>query len=140
MKLSAEQYADLLSSFEECDTRRFDNRKAARVELKARIKIIPMIDGEPREPVHVMTCDFSARGISFIHGSEMRPGQQFITELPRKSGGTAELLCVVKRCKELGSDSFRIAAEFDCAVSSSTRTDPAQDARDVQRIRESMLG
>ena len=63
-------------------------------------------------------------------------GQQFLTQLPGKAGGSVWFLCTVMHCRAVNDKLFRIGAEFTCTVQP-----PADDAgaQQVDRIRQSML-
>ncbi|HMB96777.1 MAG TPA: PilZ domain-containing protein [Tepidisphaeraceae bacterium] len=140
MKLSAEQFAELAATFNaKASPTEHDRRRAARMELQANIKITPIHSGNRLSAMHVIVSDFSARGIAFLHATPMPLGQQFITELPRKSGGVVELLCTVAHCSIIGHNAYRVGAEFTCALQTDPKHIPANDPRELQRIKESML-
>jgi hypothetical protein len=140
MKLSAEQFAELAASFNaKASTTEHDRRRAARMELQANIKIMPVLGEGRLGAIHVMVSDFSARGIAFLHTSAMTQGQQFVAELPRTSGGTIELLCTVMHCGTIGHNAYRVGAEFTCSLQNDPKHIPSDDANELKRIRESML-
>jgi hypothetical protein len=140
MKLSAEQFAELAASFNaKASPTEHDRRRAARMELQANIKITPVQSGKRLGAMHVMVCDFSARGIAFIHTVAMTAGHQFVAELPRSGGGAIELLCTVAHCAEAGHNAYRIGAEFTCSLQTNPKHTPNEDADELKRIRESML-
>jgi hypothetical protein len=137
MKLSAEQYAELLSSFYSRTSHENANkRRAPRMALQARITIVPLVGNEPQHAVDVTTCDFSARGIAFLSNKPMRIGDQFITELPRRTGGRVNLLCEVVRSEATG-DFHRIGANFICNAEPQPTT--PNDENELKRIRDAML-
>jgi hypothetical protein len=139
MKLSAEQYAELLSSFYSGTTpEQTNNRRAPRMALQARLTIVPLIGDQPQQPIAVTTCDFSARGLAFLNEKPMRRGEQFITELPRRTGGRVRLLCEVVRSEPTGTQEFhRIGANFICNVE--PQPIGMDHERELKRIRETML-
>ncbi|HEY1629068.1 MAG TPA: PilZ domain-containing protein [Tepidisphaeraceae bacterium] len=140
MKLSAEQFAELAASFNaKASTTEHERRRAQRMELQANIKITPVQAGTRLNATHVMVCDFSARGIAFLHTTAMTPGQQFVAELPRNGGGVVELLCTIMHCTDVGTNAFRIGAEFTCTLQTEPRHIPHDDAKELKRIRESLL-
>ena len=139
MKLSAEHFAELAASFQGRETTKHDQRRASRLEIRAKVKIIPVISGQWLDPVEVLVCDFSARGISFLFSSDMEHGRQFVTELPRKAGGSVLILCTVMHARSVGTNTFRVGAEFTCPAHPPAKAQPADDSREMQRIRESML-
>ncbi len=139
MKLSAEQFAELAASFNgQASTTRHERRRAARLELQTQVKVTPHLAGAHKAPIYVAVCDFSARGISFLYPAAMTVGQQFVTELPRKTGGFVELLCTALHSRLVSKSLFRIGAEFTCTVSGGWRPDGG-DNQEMNRISRSML-
>src|SRR4051812_7118864 len=113
MKLTAEQFAELAATFDAKQGRtKHERRRASRMDLQARIKILPVTSGKRLEPLTVTICDFSARGISFIDQTPMEMGQQFVLELPRREGAPVTLLCTVMHIKHVGPEIHRMGAEF----------------------------
>jgi len=140
MKLSAEQFAELASTFNGvASSGKFDRRRANRMDLNARIKITPIASGQRMEEMNVMACDFSARGVAFLNNTALPAGAQFITELPRRSGGTVQFLCTIMHSEAVGGSMFRIGSEFTCTLQPAPQTSAADDQREMKRIRESML-
>jgi hypothetical protein len=140
MKLSAEQYAQLAASFEGGEPAIPDRRRAARLDIQARVKITPIVSGQRQAPMTVIVSNFSPRGLSLMHPTGMAPGEQFITELPRKEGGIVELLCTVAHCVPVNGESFKVGAEFTCTVRPMIPGNESDDQLQMKRIRESMLG
>jgi hypothetical protein len=140
MKLSAEQFAELAATFNAKESpTEHDRRRAARMDLQARIKIMPIYSGARLNAMYVMVSDFSARGIAFLHSAQMTAGQQFITELPRKGGGNVELLCTVMHCDPMGHNAFTVGAEFTCALPANAKHHAGRDDIEMTRIRKSLL-
>ena len=143
MKLSAEQFAELASSFNtQPKEQQHEKRRAPRTDLQASVRITPVVSGRQLAPISVIISDFSARGIAFVESSPMEAGQQFVLELPRREGGNVSLLCTVMHVKPCGRNAYRIVAEFTCGVQPSSQSNSAHekpDAAEVKRIRESML-
>ena len=109
------------------------------MDLQARIKITPIASGQRMEAMNVMACDFSTRGVAFLHNVALPAGGQFITELPRRSGGSVQFLCTIMHSESVGGDMFRIGSEFTCTLQPAPRTSAADDQREMKRIRDSML-
>lgn len=110
------------------------------MDLRAKIRMTPIISGQRQQATDVMACDFSARGIAFLHPAAVASGTQYITHLPRRSGGIVELLCTVIHCEQLSGSMFRIGAEFTCTIQQHQgKVDLAAEGRETRRIRESML-
>jgi c-di-GMP-binding flagellar brake protein YcgR len=143
MRLSAEQFAELAASFDARQpVRTHERRRAARLELHARLTIVPISDEQPQDPVKVAVCDFSARGIAILYHAQMVCGQQFVAHMPRKDGvGCVSLLCTVRHCHSSGPDYYRVGAEFTCVLPTGqlSHADPLETAQQMKRIRESML-
>jgi PilZ domain-containing protein len=138
MKLSAEQFAELASSFGARESaRKHDQRRSVRMELHARVKITPTDAAGPRKTIEVAVCDFSARGISFLNEAPMHAGQQFILQLPRKAGGSVWFLCTTMHCRMVNESLFRVGSEFTCTVQPPPASDDAE--AQIERIRQSML-
>lgn len=139
MKLSAEQFSDLLSTFYAADQSHRNQRRASRVALQARIQVIPIVEGLRLPSLSVSTCDFSARGLSFMHEKPFTPGDQIVVVLPRKSGGSVELLSEVVRSARTRSELCRVGVEFTCAINGTSHVQ-TESPDEVARIRASMLG
>ena len=140
MKLSAEQFAELASTFSaQGSPVRHDRRRANRMDLRAKVRMTPIVSGQRLASSDVMACDFSARGIAFLLPNQLQSGVQFITHLPRRSGGIVELLCTVMHCEQLKGNLYRIGAEFTCTIQQQDRLDQHSEHVERERIRESML-
>jgi hypothetical protein len=143
MKLSAEQFAELASSFGAVESaQKHERRRATRMELHARVTISTIVESKRSDSLQVAICDFSARGISFLHPKPMTAGQQFVTQLPRQAGGNVHLLCTVKHCRPVGDDGklFRVGAEFTCTINAPLGSpDDSAIEQQISRIRDSML-
>lgn len=138
MKLSAETFAELAASFNATvSPTQHERRRAARMDLAARIRIRPAISDQKLESMHVTVSNFSARGLSFVHNTKMESGRQFITELPRNGGGSVELLCTVVHSVQMGVNTYRIGAEFTCVLPAASRQQDDQD--EMKRISKSMM-
>jgi hypothetical protein len=143
MRLSAEQFAELTASFSGQQSSRHERRRAARMELQAKMKITPIVAGKRGVSSFAALCDFSARGLCILQSEAMESGQQFITEMPRKSGGNIELLCTAMHSRSITPSLYRIGAEFTCTLSTA-QSFPSSAAKpdsndEMSRIRDSML-
>jgi hypothetical protein len=140
MKLSAEQFAELASTFgAQGSPVKHDRRRANRMELRAKMLVTPIVSGQRLAPMEVMACDFSARGFAFLNPSAISNGKQLVARLPRRSGGQIEFLCTVVHCEAVGTSTYRIGAEFTCTLQPTVVHNAADDQREMQRIRESMM-
>lgn len=87
-------------------------RSTARVGFRARLAIIPLIDGKKGRPVLVWTRDISINGFGFLHTDAMPKGFTFLVELQRAEGNGPPLWlkCTVRNCREISGDLFCIGA------------------------------
>lgn len=143
MKLSAEQFADLAASFQpaKADAPPHERRRAARLELEARVIIRVLTDGKLTGPMGVGIHDFSSRGIAILHKTPLATGSQFVVELQRQSGGCVSMLCTVMHCRQLQPRCYKIGAELTCTLSEHPGSKPSPEAAEAElkRIRESVL-
>jgi hypothetical protein len=151
MQLSAKQFAQILQQLDslngEAPPAGSDKRRSARVALKQRATIVPYISGAPGQGVGVEVCDFSPRGLRFLHSAAVKRGEQFVLQLPQQSGEPVSILCTVVHCKTTSQGPFSIGAEFTCALrngkaTKAVRNDPARGERERKersRIAASIL-
>ena len=91
-------------------------------------------------PITLTVNNFSPRGLGLLVHDALPAGTQFLTELPRKSGGSVALLCTVMHAREVSKGLYQIGAEFTCVLHAPpARAQIEQLAQDVSRIRSSML-
>lgn len=144
MKLSAEQFADLASSFPGYSAEehaKHERRRAARLELRSRVNVrILNAAGAQQPPVAWTVNNFSPRGLGLLVHDPLESGTQFVTELPRKSGGTVTLLCGVVHCRRINDKLYQVGAEFTCVLHAPVERAKIHElAADVSRIRQSLL-
>lgn len=139
MELSIEQFANIVKCLGLVESERAKGselRRAPRAHYRARVRIIPVLEGVEQTAVSVWLRDVSARGLCFIHSQPMRAGSQILAAFPDESGGQTLMLCLVAQCRMLSKDAFSIGAEFTCRV-------PRPSERSIQseydRIRQSIL-
>jgi hypothetical protein len=117
MELTPRQFAELVQQLK--GSSRFggpgDQRRADRVEQQSRITIAPLIDGQPQPDELVLVKNVSSRGLGFVRARKIKPGAQFLVRLPRKGGGTEDLLCTVVRCETVTKGTYLLGAEFAVA-------------------------
>ena len=143
MKLSAEQFADLAASFPgyAAPEGKHERRRAARLELCAHVAIRFLHDNVIALPTPVAINNFSPRGLGLLHQKQLDPGMQFVTELPRKSGGTISFLCTVMHNRKVSEGLYQIGVEFTCTLRQPVVAAPVEQiASELQRIRTSVLG
>lgn len=140
MRLSAEQFARLSATFGGHDASAcHERRRAPRVQLQSQVQITFIQDGRRSAAISVTVCDYSARGISFLHDEPMHGGDQFVAMLPLKHGGMVDLLCTVANCHPISSELVRIGAEFTCVLAPASPRDSGDQSDQITRIRDSVL-
>jgi hypothetical protein len=144
MKLSAEQFADLAASFPGYSAEehaRCERRRASRLELRSQVVArVLNANGMQGAPTTLTVVNFSPRGFGLLVREPLSPGTQFVTELPRKSGGAVALLCTVVHARPVSEGLHQVGVEFTCVLHAPAA--PAQIhqlAEDVNRIRHSVL-
>jgi hypothetical protein len=111
MNITAESWEQLLRSVKVEDTRGGSElRSNPRVGIRARLSIIPLVNGVRGRPIAVWTRDISVDGLGFINTEPMQPRSEFLFELERKQGAGVPLrfLCTVHSCREVGGDLYCI--------------------------------
>ena len=119
MQLSAKQFAQIIQRLEsqgDAQCAGSDKRRSARIALKQRATIMPCVDGTPGQGVGVEVCDFSPRGLRFLHSDPLKRGEQFILSLPQQAGDPVNILCMVVHCKATSEGPYSMGAEFTCVL------------------------
>ena len=117
MKLSAEQFKELSASFGAAVTADdHERRRTARIELQARVSVTPIVGQRRGASKDVTVCDFSPRGMSFLNDAAMNHDDQFVAHIPRRGGGTVDLLCTVLHVRTITEKQHRIGVEFTCSL------------------------
>jgi len=138
MKLSAETFRELTRSLApKLELSDKERRRSARVEVKSRVPLSLIENGESLAAVPIMVHDVSPRGINIIYPEPLAAGQQFTVQLP-ESAKKITLLCTVLHSHPLSSGLHSIGAEFTCTIQT-PMPKPGTDERTVDRIRHSML-
>lgn len=111
-------------------------RRAPRKHHRARISVVPVIDGAEQTAISVLLRDLSARGMCFIHNQSIRAGSQVLACFPGEEGSPTLMLCTVAHCRSLSKNVFSVGAEFTCRV---PRPSEGSIPSDYDRIRQSIL-
>ncbi|MGA2496516.1 MAG: PilZ domain-containing protein [Tepidisphaeraceae bacterium] len=108
MQLSAELWKSLITSIRGDHRKGLpDKRKHPRVQIRARIGLVPVQDGHPApRRFEVWTRDVSAQGISFTTNQPLCLAQQFLIELPRPRVSALRLLASVRQCRKLADNVY----------------------------------
>jgi PilZ domain len=138
MKLSPATFRELTRSMAgSAVVSQNERRRSRRVEVKSRVPLSLIKDGQALAAVPIMVKDVSPRGINIVYPEALTPGQQFTVQLLE---GTQKitLLCTVLHSRPLASGLHTIGAEFTCVLPTPREKD-SDDNRAQERIRHSML-
>jgi PilZ domain len=148
MELSAELFSQIAASVGIDPSRRVkhEKRRADRLALRLQVRITPSADplsiaaSYPRSLLSVIR-DLSPRGASLQHPTPMPHGAQFLLHLISETGQPAiHLLCSVVHCnRSPQEEGYIIGAEFTCVQDGAGVTDSNADAKQLDRIRHSIL-
>lgn len=139
MKLSLEQFQDIISHLHTAAAGNGDKRRAERAPMQFDVKITPCRNPSSVVKEEVRVKDFSPRGLCIEHTEEIAAGEQFVLHLPSNTRGTGELLCRAVHCRKSGKGHYLIGAEFDCLLSEHGADTPAATKSELDRIRDSIL-
>jgi hypothetical protein len=119
MRLSAEQFTDIISSLKS-DTAG-GRRNSPRVGMRLQVPIIPCLDdaAQVREQI-VWLKDLSVTGMCFVHSKGMPIGSFFVARFAREKDEPLAVLLEVVRCKKLGPTSYEVGSKIDRVISGDT--------------------
>jgi hypothetical protein len=119
MRLSAEQFTDIISSLK--SDAAGGRRNSPRVGMRLQVPIIPCLDdaAQVKEQV-VWLKDLSVTGMCFVHGKGMPIGSFFVARFAREKDEPLAVLLEVVRCKKLGPTSYEVGSKIDRVISGAT--------------------
>lgn len=140
MNLSAQQYADIVSSLTTPPEAGEEKRRAPRILHRCRASIY--IGRDPLGGVRtgVVLRDLSSRGVCLFYNKEMPRGTEFVLHMDRAGGQPVHILARVAHCRCQNKTLYVIGAEFTCLLNSTPPPPAATAAADLERIRQSVLG
>src|SRR5687768_17533935 len=111
MQLAAQNLAQVVEALRRQDAsgRGAEKRKATRVAVEARVKVLDQRSG--REFVAV-TVDFSVGGVGLMSCVKFEAGRQLTVSLPRRGGGAFTIVCTVTHARELAEGVWVTGAKF----------------------------
>lgn len=129
MELSAELFEQTIRLFKGDGSAIKNQRRChPRVGIRCRIKIVPIENGLPGEPVEVWTRDISRTGIGIICSQKMKSGDRFVVRFPRAdSAPPLGLVCTIKCCSQLSKGVYSIGAIFEGTRLLKPETTPAAE-------------
>jgi hypothetical protein len=83
-------------------------RREARVDVNARVTLIPLTDSLAAAPFDVNLRDVSAGGVGFLHGTPLGLDEQFVLLLP----DSVAILCQVAYYQPVAEGACSIGARF----------------------------
>jgi hypothetical protein len=115
MQLSLEEFESLLRSVAPPGARRpSDKRKHTRIEVEARVTIVPLETSDPR-PVCMAVTDVSRMGVALAHETAFPIGQQLIVCLTTSDPSrTSPIVSIVRRVNPHQRLGFEMGCEFLC--------------------------
>jgi hypothetical protein len=99
-------------------------RRESRVDVDAKVTVIPLTAGLGAAPFDVPVRDLSPGGIGFLHPERVGLDQQFVVLLPEGRGLVA-VLCQVAYYQPLSDGAYAIGAEFVRVLRRPAATDAA---------------
>lgn len=141
MQLVAQHLAEIIEMFHqrEAGASGQEKRRAARIDLVARMTVWPILDGMAARQFTVLTRDISYSGVGIFLPLGLHETQQFIMELPLKHS-LMRVLGDVRYCRALADSIYGVGAEFTrlLADNETLFLDPRAAAR-LQKIQDSIL-
>ncbi len=142
MDLSAEMIQAVLKGLK-TDLSSSELRRAVRVGMRVRLKLVPIVNGMPQRPIQVWCRDISSHGVSFIHTQALALGRIFQLDLPRDTEKPLNLFCHITRRQKV-EGSHVIGAKFVDEREANSRSfviSRGSDAeeQEVQRIRRAVM-
>ena len=86
-------------------------RRGPRVDVRARVTVIPLTDSLATVPFDVTLRDLSPGGVGFLHTDRFGLDQQFVILLPDGRESVA-VLCEVAYYQPVATDAYSIGARF----------------------------
>jgi hypothetical protein len=111
MILSAGVFDEILKSLK-TEQPVADKRRSARIGLRARVTMIPIVKGALASPIQVWCRDIAMTGIAVLVANPLKVGQQFVLQLNREDEGPMRLLCEVTRKEKVHDDLYVIGAKY----------------------------
>jgi hypothetical protein len=111
MILSGDVFKEILKSFK-TEQPMADKRRSARVGIRARVTMIPIVKGALAAPIQVWCRDIAMTGIAVLVANPLKVGQQFVLQLTREDEGPMRLLCEVMRKEKVHDDLYMIGAKY----------------------------
>ena len=148
MQLLAQDLGDILAGLRAAeDTKGHERRVSTRMDVQARVTVVPFNNGHLAESFTCMTRDLSFKGIGLLQSRKAAIGSQFVVTLPKPDGQSMPVLCAVAYCRELADGIYNVGATFSRKYAfSAAPTPPAHrppespGADELNRIRQSILG
>ena len=142
MALTTQHFSDILQFLRvrENAQRAAEQRRSTRMDVKARIIVIPVDNSAPGQQVSMLTRDVSLDGIGLLSAVPLKKGQQFIALLPRNDNETVFVMSEVLHITVVADGLFSLGCRFLQTLSrqAAHKLNDVNEA-DVARIRSSVL-
>ena len=115
MELSAELFEATLHRIKgDGGTGGVERRKAPRVGIRCRVKLLPVKNGAMGTPIAVWTRDISLHGVGVMSSKNMKPGDHYVLTLPSTQAESQVVLyCTVRNCAALVRGIFAVGLSFE---------------------------
>ncbi len=87
------------------------NRLTPRARLRAKVNILPFLQGRKAKPFEASVYDISSAGVAIVMQKPLPVGTQFKMLVSRRFRRSLEVLCTVRHCRP-SDDGFIIGAEY----------------------------
>jgi len=143
--MTAEELGQIFKQLRAEKRDKAEKRKEGRVGVRAKIRLVPYIEGVPGKPIDVWTRDLSKGGMSVLHSQSFPQDTCFCWELKQESGGIERVFARVRFCKRMTAGLYSVGLQF-CdkpqapppqVARPSARTDALPE--DAERIRRAIL-
>lgn len=112
MQLSAQDYAEIIATLQAADSDASDKRRFARMQVRGRIVVTPIVDGHAGTSYTALTRDISFQGAGIMQTLPVQLGQNILLYLPRRARPVLCVLCRVMHVRPLADGLTAVGCEF----------------------------
>jgi len=132
MALSYDQMSELTIAFQEAHIPA-DRRRSQRIKQRIAAEISEWENNRVGRTFGVTVEDFSTTGVGFVHSGRLKPGGQYLLEIPRPGQRPIAVLLTVVRCNELDGGLF--STQMEVSELMAGREQATADARRRGKLR-----
>ena len=113
MQLIPQHLAEVIQTIREANAkgRGHEKRRATRIELIARVTILPVVNNSLGRQFGALMRDISFTGLGLFLPAAFHGVEDFIVDLPRRQG-SLRVLCKVRHSRPLADDIAGVGAEY----------------------------